>query len=85
MHQAGYGFKYGAFARAVCAYKGNYLPFVHLKAYALDGVYLSVVNVNIVHFKHGSHFYSSSLPRYASITTGLFLISSGVPFAIMRP
>ena len=83
--QSGDRVQRGGFARAVCADQRDDLALIHREGNALDCVNRAVINVDIVDFQQTHAFASFCLPRYASMTTGLFWISSAVPLAIMRP
>ena len=81
MHQTGHGLQNGALASAVCTDQSHDLTLANFKGNTLDGMDGTVVNMNIVDFQHRCQL----LPRYASMTAGLFLISSGVPLAMILP
>ena len=54
------------------------------EGYVLDGMDIAVIHIDVLNVQHQA-FASFPRPRYASMTTGLHLICSGVPLAIILP
>ncbi len=72
---AGYGSHDRAFSGPVGTHQDDELFVLHLEGHVPEDLNISVTGVDMFHPEHG--FYS--LPRYASMTDGLFATSAGVP------
>ena len=70
-------------ARAVGAQERDDRALLHLHRYPTERLASAVVHPQILDLKQ--HPASPSVPRYASITCGFVLISSGRPSAILLP
>ena len=85
LQEAGYGVQCSGLACAVGADQGDDLSLIDLKGDALNGVDAAVIDVEIFYLQHAHAQPSFCLPRYASMTWGLFWISAGVPLAMILP
>ena len=82
--RAGDGSERGRLARTVRAEDCDHRPLGHLERDTTERLDRPVAGLHVAQLEEGVHV-PSSLPRYASITSGFVRTSAGVPSAILRP